>query len=1128
MLTCGESYHNRENTQQMMGQLADNVQDEEDLIRRNTRENLYFWAVLFLGAAAFLLACGLTPGFWRINSFDLLLFLVLNIIGEQTYVVLPHGSKISASFAILLAVLILFNTPIAVIVAWLSALISMGLIQGRGWRVACFNAAQYSVTYSFAGLAMAYAHAWVSPYFGQNALFEGLITAGAATAVYLMLNLPLVNGYLAVKSNPHIGLRELWRNLIKIRDDRLEVFQTSFFYPIAVLVAYSYQRERNPIIPILLAFLVFGGLRFIEQRRRIERQGEKMQVLYHLTKKMSESVLLDADVEVDPGHVFDHLFSNEASSIKRLITNQRTSVYRVSQLGGEGRIAHAKSDSLLEPEKIYHFDEPGLLQDIVKAKQGVRLSTLSQLGKGYSTWRIAYQSLMALPILVDDEVTFILVMFRTAGDPFKDADERLLQLLINAFEITLKNLQLRNKIQDQAIKDGLMGVFNHRYMKVKLEEEMARAKRYGSPLTLIIADVDYFKKFNDTHGHLLGDKVLKEIATILQDSVRETDIVARYGGEELAILLPETPLDAACDVAERIRRNVASHPFTGKEQQVVAMSLSIGVSSLFEEPDLEPSELIIRTDTALYRAKHQGRNQICRAHLERGRLIIETYSRGVSPTPQAEAPAASGLVRQDLRKLWGEQLEKSLPELERKLRHELGLAGLSPHLERFFDKKLLPAVPELLRLTGQAELDVRGQLLPNSALTNLLDQLQQSASKRLQRPEQLRLLQMLLLRTYRHFVRQVLAMAASESERRSLFNQGWSVIMQIQDRLFISRLDAVDAQIGLARSQHRFAHQLLLLLAQYRQPQAALTEILRQVQACVPQLGTVFLARPEGVGERLQIDAWLPQDLPIGLSLTLLDRPELTPRNEPLLLEIGDVRDYLLPEGELPEIPEGLVPVLIPLWLEEQLYGLLGLLLPIDQGLSGPQKAWLKSAAGELAESLQLLSLLEQQQSLQIDTLKTLVEVVQGAQGSFRAERMASLAVRLGQRLGLPGDEQQHLRDGAYLFQIGGLVGPTQTPSQRRQAQMLNQRLLGALSLNGLEKPLRHVLERWDGSGFPDGLSAQRIPLPSRILGLVAAYIDRSDAQNGPDQVLEELSGSGYYDPKLCALLKDMIRESNS
>lgn len=1113
-----------------MGPLIQEQEDES--IRHNTRENLYFWSVLVLGGLAFVLAMVFTPEFWRISPFDFALFLVLNVVAEQTYVVLPQGAKISASFAMLLAVLLLFNMPVTVGIAILSSLITVGMIQRRGWRIAGFNAAQYAITYTLAGVVMSWTFARVHLYLGENPLFESLLAAGSATAVYLLLNLPLVNGYVAVRQNPLISLRELGRRLLRIKDDRLEIFQTAFFYPIAVLVAYSYQREHNPIIPALLAFLVFGGLRFIEQRRRIERQGEKMEVLYHLTKRMGESVLLDADVEVDPGHVFDHLFTNEASSIKRLITSQRTSVYRVQQVGVDTRIVHAKSDSLLEPEKIYHMDEPGLLQEIVKSRKGVRLSTLSQVGKSYATWRITYQSLMAEPILVDDEVTFILVMFRTAGDGFQERDERLLKLLINAFEITLKNLQLRNKIQEQAIKDGLMGVFNHRYMKVKLEEEMARAKRYGKPLTLIIADVDYFKKFNDTHGHLLGDKVLKEIAGILQDSVRETDIVARYGGEELAILLPETPLDAACDVAERIRRNVAGHAFTGKEQQAVSMSLSIGVSCLLNEPELEPSELIIRTDTALYRAKHQGRNQICRAQLDQGRLIIETYSRGASPQPSAPtAEATASLPRPELLKLWDDQLEKSLPEFERKLRHELEQSAPGPSLERFFDKKLLPAVPELLKAMAHAELDVRGRLRSTSPLSQLLESLQASASRRLQRADQLRLLQLLLLRTYRHFVRQCLSLPASETERRSLFNHGWGIVTQIQDRLFVGSFDRVEEQIAYARSQHRFSYQLIQVLQQYTQPQASLTEVLRQIETALPPLRGVFLARPEPFEPRLQAEVWLPQDAPLDLTLTLQEHVELMPKSEPCLLEpaLEAVKDYVLVGGDLPEQwPEDLAPMLVPLWHDETLFGMLGLLLPQDQPLSQPQRHWLKSAAGELAETLSLLTQLESQSAQALATLKTLVDVAQGSRGSFRAERMASLAARLGQRLGLPAEEQQHLKDAAYLFQLGTLMTPGQQPAQRRQAQMLNQRLLSALGLSSLEHPLRHALERWDGSGFPDGLASQRIPLPARILGLVSAFVDASESgEAAPPELIAVLSASGHYDPKLCSLLQDTVEESN-
>jgi len=1101
---------------------------ELDLTQPHFWERFYFWSVLLLGLGLLVYAMLFFPGFWRVNGFDLLIFLVLNVIAEQTYVVLPRGSKISASFAMILAAMLLFNPPIAALIAVSGALIAMGILQGRGWPISAFNAGQYAITYVLAGLAMTVTHHYVTPHTHANPLVESLITAGAVTLVYLLINPPLVNGYLLLKQNPQIAFRTWSQCLISFKDDRLEIFQTLFFYPIAVLVAFSYQQERNPIIPVVLAFLVFGGLRFIEQRRRIERQGEKMQVLYHLTKMMSESVLHEAEVELSPSHVFDHLFTSEASSIKRLITNQRTSVYRVETLADEMRIVHEKSDSLMEPEKIYHMAEPGLLQEIVRSCQGVRFSNLSRLSGAYVTWRIGYQSLMAQPVLLDDETAYVLVMFRTAGEPFQDRDERLLKLLVNAFEITLKNLQLRNRIQAQAIKDGLMGIFNHRYMKIKLEEEMARSKRYDSPLSMIIADVDYFKKFNDTHGHLLGDKVLKEIALILMDSVRETDIVARYGGEELAILLPETPLQAACEVAERIRRNVAKQAFTGKEQQQVALSVSIGVSCLDQEPELEPSELIIRTDTALYRAKHQGRNQICQAIVEQGRLIIETFARGEAPQAESE-PESSGLLLPETLQVWDEALACKLPDFAQTLQQNLQQAGLGQSVEHFFEKRLLPEIPELLQLLPRIRLEPDGSLPAESPLNQLLERLQEGLSRRLQQRHQLLFLHQILLTSYRYFSAQALALSCVESERKVLLEQGFATLMQIEKRFFESSLDVIQEQISYVRHQHRFAHQLLQILAQSRQPLDALRELLHQIQLTLPQVQTLFLARPRQ-GDDLELVAWLPRSAPLSVHLILQDKLELVPKNQPCLLELKreEVKEYL--GGELPDLPAGVAPVLVPLWRNEKLTGLLGLWLNSSQPLTQLQRHWLMQAGQELTEALLILAALEHTQYQPVWVLRTLVAALQGTQGSFRAERTASLAARLGQRLGLSAEEQQHLRDAAYLHQLGTLLSraaQAESRSARREAHLLTQRLLGALNLKGLERALEHVLERWDGSGFPAGLSQQRIPLPARVLSLVTDCVQLAGEQEVALATVEELAQTGYYDPKLCIHLKDLIRESN-
>lgn len=164
--------------------------------------------------------------------------------------------------------------------------------------------------------------------------------------------------------------------------------------------------------------------------------------------------------------------------------------------------------------------------------------------------------------------------------------------------------------RQRAVTDGLTGLYNHAHFKELLALEFARCKRYGAPLTLLLVDIDYFKKINDTYGHLTGDVVLRRVAHALRGQVRDCDWVARYGGEEMSILLPSTDLKGALVVAERIRRFVRDMVFFTEEKvQVPPITVSIGVAQ--QRKSDTPTELINRADQALYQAKSSGRNQVC-------------------------------------------------------------------------------------------------------------------------------------------------------------------------------------------------------------------------------------------------------------------------------------------------------------------------------------------------------------------------------------------------------------------------------------------------------------------------------------------------------------------------------------
>jgi diguanylate cyclase (GGDEF)-like protein len=175
------------------------------------------------------------------------------------------------------------------------------------------------------------------------------------------------------------------------------------------------------------------------------------------------------------------------------------------------------------------------------------------------------------------------------------------------------------KLEELALRDGLTGVFNHRYLQEALEAELARAKRHGHHVGVLFIDVDHFKQYNDRHGHPAGDRLLRRIADVLtggRDSgipvqVRVSDIAARYGGEEFVIVLPETGIEGALVKAERIRRSIAEFAFVQAESQPGGcITVSIGVVAFPEHGD-EKQKLIDAADRELYRAKHGGRNRIC-------------------------------------------------------------------------------------------------------------------------------------------------------------------------------------------------------------------------------------------------------------------------------------------------------------------------------------------------------------------------------------------------------------------------------------------------------------------------------------------------------------------------------------
>lgn len=164
-----------------------------------------------------------------------------------------------------------------------------------------------------------------------------------------------------------------------------------------------------------------------------------------------------------------------------------------------------------------------------------------------------------------------------------------------------------NILQSMATTDMLTGLINRRYFDRRLIEEIARARRHNSNLTLAMFDIDHFKRVNDTYGHTVGDKILKELGKIVLNNTRESDVSARYGGEEFALILPETTQIEASDLLERIRELIADYAFV-KDDTPVMVTISVGIAQY--HPDYNLETFIEQADACLYQAKNTGRNRV--------------------------------------------------------------------------------------------------------------------------------------------------------------------------------------------------------------------------------------------------------------------------------------------------------------------------------------------------------------------------------------------------------------------------------------------------------------------------------------------------------------------------------------
>ncbi len=238
-----------------------------------------------------------------------------------------------------------------------------------------------------------------------------------------------------------------------------------------------------------------------------------------------------------------------------------------------------------------------------------------------SLWRAPAEGLavglhsgVAVPLVIEGQIDGVIAMGRIGARGFDRDDLRLLALIAGQIGAALENVRLHERVKDQAVRDSLTQVFNHSYLYQRLAEEVTRAEQAGTPVSFVMVDIDNFKAFNDTYGHLAGDEALRAVAATILHSVRKVDTVGRYGGEEFGIVLPGTDQQQAYAVGERIRRAVEELT-TSSNGETRALTASLGVAT-FPDVANDYVSLVAQADAALYRGKALGKNRVCVAVVE--------------------------------------------------------------------------------------------------------------------------------------------------------------------------------------------------------------------------------------------------------------------------------------------------------------------------------------------------------------------------------------------------------------------------------------------------------------------------------------------------------------------------------
>jgi diguanylate cyclase (GGDEF)-like protein len=746
------------------------------------------------------------------------------------------------------------------------------------------------------------------------------------------------------------------------------------------------------------------------------------------------------------------------------------------------------------------------------------------------------ESLMTVPLVARGDLKGMLNLYRLGrGNGFGEAELALAERFAEMAALALDNAHIRERLEAEIVTDHLTGLYNHRYFQERLAEEMRRSSRGGLSMSLVLIDIDDFKRINERDGHIAGDQMLAALGSLLRTESRSSDVVCRVGGEEFAIVMPGTPATEAVAVAQRLRDRIASIDFQGEG---APLTVSMGVA---EGPThaTSPKELMACANYALLQAKSQGRGQVA--------AYLEGEWSGVRGVPQHEVRMVGHLkllqtIASKLNRLL--DVEAIGEMVTQELRGLIDYHNCRIHLLDPDGETLRPIAffGSLSGYHGQTEDALLSKV--GEGITGRVAEV----GEPIYAPDAEQCEFAVHIPGTPTVEESILAVPMKFDDR--------VIGVVVLSRLGLNQFDVDDVRLLESLSYHaavafenarlfqgerqsaETANALLRVsqaLTQTRDPQRVMSEVVASLAGLLGGVSVSAWVREDGGGFRCQAETGHDE---VGVRRLMAIRfpAELAERylqsmDGPFVVPLEDIRTI---PAEFRVWPDPRPVLIAPVRWDPD--GVAVLLAVTDRTYSERDFRLARGVADMASLAMGNAARFQDLEKAFLQTIEVLANALEAKDEytSGHAREVAEFSIAVGRELGLLEDELRTLELAGIFHDIGkigvasNIINKPGPLDPDEMAEMQKHPALGAQILEPVEflQPVRPIVraghERWDGMGYPDGLLGEDIPLGARIIFVCDAYhamtSDRSYRKALPEEEalrrLREAAGS-QFDPSV-------------